>query len=976
MKKISIVSFLLSGIITMTFAAAAHAAGEFFEDCETLAVQEYTENTANISLGGEWRTNSVMGGGSAPCGVVRDVNGADGKCFRLSAKGDAGNYAEYPGIIRDGNGQKNGENHEISFRLCLSSINAEAGVRFLKSDEGYYELVFPQKGSVLAVLNKVTENSRVCIKKINGIKQMKRNVWYNVRVTASARGELAWYVTDENGNSLEESPNGSAADTILFSAGKPSGIELIAGGYGSGYVYFDDISYRSEDYISRFYDDFENTEKVSYSAVFIDTVPEDETVVDSRNKPIGDRWVTNGVMGYDSRAYAGITDEDAGTTGKCLAISARAEWQKFGVYPGVILKTPSFPSTVGQNISFKFRAKDGLYGGGGAGIRFQKSGSSFYELVFPRLDSGYQVILNKVENGVRETVYSQAASPGCRSPKLWYRVNIVCCPDGRISWTVRRCDGVSADESSGMDGYWFDEEYIPRKDTAIELISGGHRCGVSYFDDVEIKCVEPDFELNKREIFTDDFENDGSAVRGSCAGINKNWRFWSARAGYDNFAQAGNDIYSSTGDMWGKYLAIEARAQDMAYADLPTVMYTGEYPKSRGYIIGTDIKTAAGGYGAGVRFMISDDEQSWYELYFPSSRYNSEFITAEISKISEGNRTRLYAAKGQSAADCIAGDVTYRLTLKVFGGKISYTLSSPDSTFSSSGGVTDCDNPMETGRIGFIASGGRDKYTGYDNFVISSYDMYIDDGAEPDNVIYKRVPQKSVSEDGIIDFGGKYTVRKICAQDGTAAKVSNDGVNFIPIGIVTGGKLLNTLTNLPYRYIKLSNVNNASVWTEMNRTERIRVNDRIEFSARINGADGSFEVQSGSDAAEVRSGFICAKKISDGNVCISVSDGVFGFDTFVRTVSPFEWEINEGIFNGGVRVDGEMPPMTAVIRYIGADKRVLKTAAADTVLKDGILSFTCEYCPYAEEISVIFREKDNLLSAPLGEYVISYASAR
>ncbi|MDD6735791.1 MAG: hypothetical protein PUE13_05735, partial [Clostridiales bacterium] len=415
MKKRCIISLLLSGLMLIASSSPAYCEMSFTEDCEQLALQNYTSNTENIDLGGGWGTNSVMGGGTASCAVMSGVSGADGNCFRLGAKGTAGNYGDYPGIIYSGGNAKTGEEQEISIRFALSSINAEMGVRFMKNGSDFYELVLPKKDTKLAVLNKVTGGRRTALAEISGTKAMTKNEWYKLTVTISAAGEIEWKVTDDNDNTLIPSPDGVYTDSIPFDTGKTAAIELIAGGYGSGYVYFDDITYESRSCLYKFTENFEDTDLVSYSAVFVDTETEDDTVVDSRNKPIGDKWTTNSIMGYDSRAYAAVISEDVGTEGKCLAISARAEWQKYNVYPGVILNELPMPRGTEQHISFKFRAKDGLWGGGGAGIRFLKNGSDFYELIFPRLDSGYRVIFNKVSGGTRETVYTLPNTAGCRS---------------------------------------------------------------------------------------------------------------------------------------------------------------------------------------------------------------------------------------------------------------------------------------------------------------------------------------------------------------------------------------------------------------------------------------------------------------------------------------------------------------------------------------------------------------------------------
>ena len=971
MLKKLIIPLVLSGTFIFGGICSVCAEESYSENCEELNLQEYTSDTANINLGNGWHTNGAMAGGTASCAVEADVLGADGKCFRLGSKANSGDYDNYPGIILSGTSAKSGENQQISFRFSATSVNAEVGIRFLKNDEGCYELILPKKGDTLAYLNKITGGSRVCMAKIPGISARSRKTWYSVSLTVSAAGTIEWTVTDSGGNTLLPDASGSAADSIPFKRGQDSDIELIAGGYGTGYVYFDDILYSSEDYEYKFTENFDALEKVSYSAVFDGDVPEDNTVVESKGKRMSDMWITNDVMGYDGRAYAGIIEGGAGSDGQCLAISARAEWQQYWVYPGVILNLPECVRAADRVISFNFRAADGLYGGGGAGIRFMIEGNSFYELVFPRLDSGYRTVFNKVKDGARKTVFTLPAADGCRKPNLWYRAEIRCSTDGHISWTVRRCDGVSTDADISMDGEFYDESYVLPESDKIELIAGGYRCAVSYFDDITIKYVEPQSgSLVKHERFTDDFETDNTEASGIISALNTRWRFWSGNAGYDNKAKAGiGNKYNSVG-MTGKYLAVEARATDLIYWEIPTVIYTGEYPESRGISVGVDIKTASGGYGAGIRFMISDDERSYYELYFPSGRYNDEYVTAVINKVTPEGRTELYKTTGKSAADCIQGDTLYRLSLKVCGGKISYSLLGREGDFGSSGEVDDYCNPHENGRLGFMASGGNGNYVGYDNFVITAYDPFVDDKAEPDNVIYKNVSKKAVRKGDVIDLGAEYPIRKITAEKETEVRVSHDAVSFIPIGTVKNGKLINTLTNLPYRYVKLSAPGEASVWTDIVQTELIRENSCIEISARVNGEDNAAEIRSSSADISTENGMLTALRPHDGYIHISASYGDCVTEMLARVISPLDVTIDADTLTGRITTDESLPEAVAVIRYIDSENRILKTIYSPTYVLDNMLTFTGEYCPGASEISVVLRNKNDLLSTLMREFSI------
>ncbi|MDD6734748.1 MAG: hypothetical protein PUE13_00365, partial [Clostridiales bacterium] len=558
----------------------------------------------------------------------------------------------------------------------------------------------------------------------------------------------------------------------------------------------------------------------------------------------------------------------------------------------------------------------------------------------------------------------------------WYNVEITCALSGTISWTVARSDGTPTADGCDMSGSYTDSLYAPPQTSTIELISGGYRCAVSYFDDITVRCAEPsEGAVITKETYSDDFEGGTSSVKGRNAALNSNWRLWSGKAGYDDLAAAGIGDGYNAGTIDGKYLAVEARAEDLSYNSMPTVIYTGAYPSSRGYSVDVDIKTAGGGYGAGIRFMISEDEHSYYELYFPSSRYNSQYVTAVLNKVTNDNgRVELLRDNGTAASDCIKGNVIYRLHLSVFGGKISYSLTSADGAdgFNSSGSVTDYCNPLEKGRLGFVATGGNSNYVGYDNFVISAYDPYTEEGAEPDNVIYKNVIAGMTAQNNIFDLSEKYVIRKITAADGTVVKVSEDGVRYIPVGKVSGGKLINTMTNLPCRYISLSNTENAAVYAEMEAVEAIRQNGSMEFSVRLNGADSGFSTELSQTALTISGNNIAANQAYDGNVRLRVYNENCSFSTMFRITSPLAVNISGNTISGSILLGGTLPVLNpiAVIRYVGSNGRVLKTVNASASVNGSKLEFAGEYCPEATEISVIVRDGTNFLSAPLGEYVI------
>lgn len=440
----------------------------------------------------------------------------------------------------------------------------------------------------------------------------------------------------------------------------------------------------------------------------------------------------------------------------------------------------------------------------------------------------------------------------------------------------------------------------------------------------------------------------------------------SANPGFNGNASASID----DGGIIGKGLFIEAQAQFGAYGVYPTVLYTGKYPTARGIEISVDIKTETALIGGGVRFMISDDQKSYYELYFPGKNHNSENVSAVLTKVTADGRTELQSFTADEFP-MLGANTVYRLRISACGGHIEYSLKTADGVTAISGSAADSDMPLEYGKVGLFAAGQRDKYVCFDNFAVSSFCPYTETSSEPENVIYRNVICGIEPNGGIYDLGGEYMVNKITAADGTYVKLSKDGENFVSIGCVKNGSLLNRITNRAYRYVMLTNTYGAKVWTEVGKHEIIRKNTYAEFSARLNGTDGKCALTSSADALLISGNTASAVKNFDGYINMEASDGNSRTNVKIRISSPLETRVDGDKLYGSIALpDDCLENSAVVVKYIGADGYVVKTVYADAPRSGNVIDFETEYRADAAKISVTPIDRTVPLSAPYGEYWI------
>ncbi len=725
-------------------------------------------------------------------------------------------------------------------------------------------------------------------------------------------------------------------------------------------------------------ENFNNVPLKTYSNMM---TTEDNTVVVTRDVVLNNDWKANSVMGYDGKAYVGIVNGITGSNGRCLAISSRAVWSEFNVYPGVIYNSSKAKSNQVQRLSFSFMTTNG----GGAGVRFMENGSDFYELIFPReSEAQLRVILNKSVGGTRTRLYDAPISTTARRAyNKWYNVSIDISPSGQISWDVKRADGTAIAPVGDLNGSITDPEPFPLgRDVTFEFISGGWRERCAYFEDVVFEYSDDESAaLVEKTVFKEDFEGIDRHSKGNNVKLSDGFSSFSAGMGWDGNSKHGigstiDGIHAAAAAMDGNFMYLESRCEDLNYTQLPTLVYNGKYPKTGGYTVTVDTKPVSDDRGTGFRFCISDDHLSYYELYFPGVHNNNagKYIKtilnkAYIDETGTFKREALYSDSGTSEADCILGNVIYTMTVTVSDGKIKYSIKPKNGAtgFSAEGTVVDTNNPLKIGKVGVIAGGNGNNYVVFDNFEIKSYDQYTDDMSEPDNVIYQELSYSSSSEN-ILDLGDSYRIRRIDAADNQIVLLSKNGTDFINVGTISGGRLINTISNAKYRYVKLSDTANVKIYTDIDNIQYIPLNSQMKYLARLNGTDGAVCTSSVSDALNINGGIITAAKEYNGDIAVGTAD----YYRIFRIDRPYNINIVHEQMQVAINVDRsvKISEPIAVVRYFDGLERVISTKIVPATLENGVVKFVADYNAASASVSVIIKDGILSMNSPVSEFII------
>lgn len=261
----------------------------------------------------------------------------------------------------------------------------------------------------------------------------------------------------------------------------------------------------------------------------------------------------------------------------------------------------------------------------------------------------------------------------------------------------------------------------------------------------------------------------------------------------------------------------------------------------------------------GIKFMQHNDEKNYYLFYTGGTNTlngGGKVVKWAIYKIRDG---AIVGAKEFTNSDTQLASVgigaNHRLTLSFIDGTISFKLgygAGVDEYFS--GSWTDSAPYTKAnvvasqvdGKIAPIqliaAQGGGTANATYKvkflEFVMKEAVPYLVAG-EPETVMY--VDVANGAEDGVIDLGKEYTIRKL-KYSGELAEgvvlVSNDNITYkklTDISKFTEGEWLNNITAGKYRYIKSDAASDLEILTEFSEVSKLYNSKPFNVYAKIDG---------------------------------------------------------------------------------------------------------------------------------------------
>lgn len=638
---------------------------------------------------------------------------------------------------------------------------------------------------------------------------------------------------------------------------------------------------------------------------------------------LGSNWVSNGKRGWgDDNTVSVISGSVSGLNTTWLQVESRAAWNSYGSFPGIRYAKTDMPMQSDQKMSF-FMSKGNYMGGGGVRFLMHNSGNNFYELYFPRSEAGVTYQLSKTVNGVRTVLKNSSTAARLAAGPL-YRVALETSTEtGEISWTVVRNDGnpITDDLGTPLDisGDYTDSapfEYTGHN--VFELFGGGQGGYYMYFTDFSIEAVPyPTIPITEDEFYPDNFDSYNSTsplLTGSNVYLNDNWKSYSGNMGYD-----GNAMFGISDSGGNKVLTLETRAAIWGYNLMPTVKYTGDYPSTKGFTVSYNLYVPYGS-GGGIRFMMDEQEQNYYELYFPRIDADSAYDSLLHKVKYEGGvttRTVLASTTGSfpSLSPGIIGGPLYKLTLKVCNGRITYSLSRNDGNpgFFANATATDTNNPYITGTLGLFGAGQGGQYMNIDNFSISSYDPYIHDQAEPTNVLYRDIAFEKQIKEHVIEFDKMSRVRKVIfsgVSGNINAEVSQDGENYFSIGKAdaSGGKatILNIVSGAYFKYIKVPIGAEVIVLEDVKDDIGANLYTSFALYLRLGGANIEEPTLLTSDYNAINPGInsFYIMNESQSKVKVTVNDGIAGgMSVNVNILDSIIIEGAGGVYNITIFVD-------------------------------------------------------------------------
>ncbi len=529
----------------------------------------------------------------------------------------------------------------------------------------------------------------------------------------------------------------------------------------------------------------------------------------------------------------------------------------------------------------------------------------------------------------------------------------------------------------------------------VKLLARGQNNKYTYFTDFSVKAKR--FPSLVHKVYEDNFSTYGDVTHSELApsmilkdslGNKINWKSSPKTMG---FSQEENGVmvkYAKVGipsvatGFNTPALSIEARSGTSAKNQYPTVVYAGEYPDTEGYHIKFRIRPSQ--CSGGIRIATDDTFSDYYEILLQAHS------GIGIYKITD-NKPTAYETLAfcnkeseivkQHAGYSVPGSANiYDCELYIANGEIKFmanVLANPHHWTMDWMTVTDANMPLnlENAKVAFCAAGNMNQYVLFTDFLVESYDYWVNDKKEPTSVLYHNVAKHfNPDENGVIELENSVVIRRVISSKSGEISLSKDGKNYHVLG--NGTDVVNTKSAAEFKFIKVPVGAVAKVYTNVgSKNIAAYQNTNNELTCYYNGnvADVSFDDGlSGSVATYM-----------DGNVTIHsapVTANKFKFTDAtggeipkftqavdVAVISPFEALQKDGnlylkLYTDTVSLSQDI---RAIVTFADDNGKLIGIEFTDAEVKDGVVEFAVKDAVNAEKATAM------LWSSAVGGYPVS-----
>ncbi|MDD6736038.1 MAG: hypothetical protein PUE13_06995, partial [Clostridiales bacterium] len=547
-------------------------------------------------LWGDWNTSAA--------GITAKPNAENDNVLAICSYATSTN--KYPTVALNSTTMLDGYEYTYTFDILKTEKGYDGktggGIRFNVSADrsSYYELQLPGNhktvaanyGGIRKVVNGVSEELTVSA---DPAYEIGGDIWYTVTLTVNG-GIIEWKVVKPDGTVAQ---NGTCVDAFDVIPQADSHIEFFAGGQANTFALYDNLS------ITRKAPEQEDTGNFELLPL-----TEVKTEKNSSEQNFVGRWKI--ASNYNGPTFKIIDDGEE--HGHVLAIESRIEWNKYASFPSAYNTTMATAKKTDYNYKFDIKRAESLAGGG---ICFNYTDSNnFYELYFTGGNAGTGAdkgtMLRKRVNGVDTILAADIKTYIDNNPNgiwslnnritngRWYSVDLKVL-GGIIEWTVYDASGNIASVGSYDDR----SEYYQADNMGVRLFAAGQFNQFTYFDNISVTPITKD---------TGSFEDFDVVSKTS----NSIWKLplageWYIPAGQANDATF--EIVQETDS--NKALKITSAADESETASYAAITNS----KWRNYKAGVntydfDMWKEKFSSGSGIRFNVSKDGQSYYELMF------------------------------------------------------------------------------------------------------------------------------------------------------------------------------------------------------------------------------------------------------------------------------------------------------------------------------------------------------------------------